>query len=303
MIMKRTTLLLASLLLVSTSWMRADTITFSPGEGEFEHGDDPAIPRRTMRVLYHAPAEIGPETRVWFIIHGANRNPDSYRAGWAPHVRGDNVLAIFPEFSQENFPGAATFNNGHVRSRDGEIRPRETWTYSVIERIFDRLKTQGGVEAEHYLIYGHSAGSQFVHRMMFFLPETRAKGAFMANAGWYTMPVRDLDFPFGLRGMEISDERLAAVLGMPSMVLLGDQDTDEDHPQLSRSDGAMAQGTQRFARGQRFFETAQDAAKQLEAPLGWSMQIVEGVAHSNNGMAPAAARAMRDLEKGPAVGK
>lgn len=284
---------LVATLLACVLSANAASLQLSQGSGEFEITGDPAVPEgRLMRVLYHAPSKIDAETRVWFVIHGANRNPDSYRNGWTDHVKDDNVLLLLPEFTRENFPGASSFNLGNVRQGNGQ-RPEAQWSFSTIERVFDHVRDNAGVEAEDYLIYGHSAGSQFTHRMLLFRPETRARAAFVANAGWYTMPDRSIDFPFGLGGVQVTDERLRQVLAMPVVVLLGDQDTDAEHQQLSQTEGAMAQGPHRFARGHSFFEAAQARAEQMNVPFGWSLEIVEGVAHSNKGMAVAAARAMR----------
>jgi hypothetical protein len=52
----------------------------------------------------------------------------------------------------------------------------------------------------------------------------------------------------------------------------------------------MRQGPYRFARGQRYFETAQREAMRLNAPFKWRLAIAPGVAHSGENMAPFAVR-------------
>jgi pimeloyl-ACP methyl ester carboxylesterase len=253
-----------------------------------------------MNVFYHAPAEVTSETDVWFVIHGAGRNGAGYRDAWIEHVQDDNVLLLVPEFSRDDFPGSRSYNLGDVRDADGGFRSEEEWTFSVVERLFDHVRAKLGLEVTGYLIYGHSAGSQFVHRMILLRSGTRARAVYLANAGWYTLPNRAVEFPFGLGGTPVTDERLREVFQLPVVVLLGDQDTDPEHRQLSRTEGAMAQGPHRFARGRHFFETAREAAEALEVPFEWSMEVVEGVAHSNAGMARAAARRMRQQERSQA---
>jgi pimeloyl-ACP methyl ester carboxylesterase len=286
-----------ALLLTFAATAQAAALQLSPGAGVFEYSSNEALPDLRMRVFYHAPASIGPETPIWFVIHGANRNASSYRDGWIDHIKDENVLVLLPEFSQENFPGTQPFNLGNVRDAKGEIRPEPQWTYSIVERLFDHVREKAGIETDGYLIYGHSAGSQFVHRMLFLRSQTRAKLAVVANAGWYTMPQGEIEFPYGLGGIPVTEERLKSVFQTPVVVLLGDLDTDEEHHQLRRTPSAMTQGPHRFSRGQTFFKVAQQRATELDAPFAWSLQVVEGVAHSNAGMARAAAQVMRDFGK------
>ena len=51
----------------------------------------------------------------------------------------------------------------------------------------------------------------------------------------------------------------------------------------------MAQGRHRFERGVRFFETAGNVAKSLQAPFRWRLETVPGTAHNKLGMSEAAA--------------
>ncbi|MEX2381295.1 MAG: hypothetical protein WD490_02840 [Opitutales bacterium] len=282
------------MLLVLVATAQAGELDLTPGAGVFEYTGDETHPEPRMRVFYHAPADLSPETPIWFVIHGAGRNAAGYRDSWIAPIEDDDVLLLVPEFTKKRFPKSKNFNLGNIEDENGEIRPEAAWTYSIVERLFDRVRADLDLEATDYLIYGHSAGSQFVHRMLLFRSETRAKGVVLANAGWYTMPRSDIDFPYGLGRMSVDEKKLAEVFSLPVVVLLGDQDTDVDHPQLLRTAGALAQGPHRFARGQKFFETAKAEAAGLGIPFAWSLKIVEGVAHSNSGMAGAAAGLLRN---------
>lgn len=85
---------------------------------------------------------------------------------------------------------------------------------------------------------------------------------------------------------------LKAALARPLTVLLGEADTDTQHPELRRTPQAMAQGPYRLARGQAFFAAGREAAARLGVEFGWQLGTVPGVAHSNAGMAPRAAQAL-----------
>ena len=80
-----------------------------------------------------------------------------------------------------------------------------------------------------------------------------------------------------------------AALARPVTILLGEEDRDPHHPQLRRDAGSDAQGTNRFDRGRAFFAEAGAAARRLGLPFAWRLATVPGVAHSNAGMAVAAA--------------
>ncbi len=69
------------------------------------------------------------------------------------------------------------------------------------------------------------------------------------------------------------------------MILLGDQDTDPDHSSLNRSEGAMRQGPHRFSRGKSFYKSAKAVAEENGWEFGWTLRVIKGVAHSNDGMA------------------
>ena len=88
-----------------------------------------------------------------------------------------------------------TYILGNVYDDDGRRKVQEEWSFGVIERVFDCVKNALGLNAESYGFYGHSAGSQFVHRFLYFMPENRAHLIVAANAGWYTMPTFEQVFP------------------------------------------------------------------------------------------------------------
>ena len=58
----------------------------------------------------------------------------------------------------------------------------------AIEHLFDYIRTKSGATRNTYLLDGHSAGAQFVHRIVTLLPDARYSRAVAANAGLYIMP-------------------------------------------------------------------------------------------------------------------
>jgi len=50
-----------------------------------------------------------------------------------------------------------------------------------------------------FSMFGHSAGAQFVHRYITFMPQGHLRAAVAANSGWYTLPDQTLKLPYGLK--------------------------------------------------------------------------------------------------------
>ncbi len=261
-------------------------MALAPGAGSFMFRDWAGTP---LRVFYYVPDRVTADTRILFVMHGMGRNADGYRNDWLPFARDGKFILLTPEFSKADFPGAETYNLGHMTDATGKRRPREKWSFSAIEPLFDHVRQATGSRVPDYAIYGHSAGAQFAHRFLNFVPNARFSHMIVANAGWYTRLDRNIAFPYGLKGTPVTRARLASALGRKVTVLLGTADIDPNHHQLSRTSGAMAQGPHRMARGQTFHAHAQAAAATLRTPFNWRIAYAPGIAHSNKGMSAAAA--------------
>jgi len=252
---------------------------------------------RPLPVWTYIPSDYNENTRILFVMHGNGRNAKSYRDAWIDHAEKYSFLLVVPEFSREQFPKASNYNMGNMFKMDANENiisknSKNLWSFSLIEPIFDFVKKRTRNKSHGYFIYGHSAGSQFVHRFMFFIPESRVEKAVFANAGWYTMPDFNTEFPYGLKKTSCTLDHLKDVFSKKVIVLLGDKDTDPDHPQLRKTPQAMAQGKNRFERGHTFFKKCRDLADSSGFVFNWVLDIVPGAEHSNKQMAPAAAKVL-----------
>jgi hypothetical protein len=259
--------------------------SIAPGRsGSFRFDGYGPLADRPLTVWYDAPADLS-SARVLIVMHGQSRTGQDYRDSWIPHARAKGALLIVPEFSEAFYPGSDAYNLG-----DMERQPESRWSFSVIEPLFDHVRADTGNRSDGYLLYGHSAGAQFVHRFLLFKPQNRVTRAVAANAGWYTTPELAVDFPYGMRGSPSSEAGLRGALATPLTVLLGENDTDPNDPDLRHTAGADRQGPHRFARGHFFFAAGGSTARALGAPFAWTLATVPGATHSNGEMAPAAAR-------------
>jgi len=85
-------------------------------------------------------------------------------------------------------------------------------------------------------------------------------------------------------------------LAKPLTILLGDQDLGPRTKPLSNGPEARAQGPNVFTRGLRFHASGVSAAVAAEVPLGWRLEVVHDVGHSNTRMAPHAVRFLFDAQ-------
>jgi poly(3-hydroxybutyrate) depolymerase len=265
---------------------RADA-QVGPGSGSFAFPFLAAGKAREIVVWYHRPAAAQADAPVVFVMHGTGRTARNYRKYWIAFAEAQRFVLLVPEFSREQFP--RDYNLERMTLPDGSRLPQSQWPYAAIEHIFDAVREANGLHARTYDIYGHSAGGQFVHRLVLLMPEARFRVAVAANSGWYTMPDPGIAYPYGLSGTDVGRAQLAQALQRKLVVLLGDQDIDPNHPQLRRTPEAAAQGEHRHQRGRAFFAQAQRSARELRVDLAWELHVAPGVAHSNARMAPHAA--------------
>lgn len=240
-----------------------------------------------LRVWTYRPDDLRPDDRIVIVMHGVQRNGRTYRDSWIRHAREQRVLVLVPEMSKKQFPGSAGYNLGNMVDRSGKSLPREQWAWGVIEKVFDAAKAATGSKRDTYVLYGHSAGAQFVHRMVMFADRPRFEIAIAANAGWYTVPTAEVPFPYGFGGA-VAPVSLQQAFERKLVVLLGSADDDPEDKVLRRSGPAMKQGATRIERGNHFLELASSEAKRHGAAYAWQLEIIPGVKHSNRGMSAAA---------------
>ena len=246
-------------------------------------------------VVFYVKADSYDEaTPPVLVLHGMNRNPWDYRDGWIDLAREHSLFVVVPYFREAEYPGTVGYNLGNVfRSETDLTRNVESlWSYHLPEIVHEELKARGETTARGYFAFGHSAGSQFLHRKAAFVPNPRLLLAGAAHAGWYPLPDLEAAWPYGYGGTGLTEGALPPYLASNLYILLGDRDTDPQDRSLRRAPEAMRQGKHRLERGWYFYNSAQETARELGVPFNWRIAEVPGVGHDNAGMAPAAARIM-----------
>ncbi len=257
----------------------------APGKGHFRFHDHAVNRGNTINVYTYRPADFHFDSPILFVMHGTGRNADGYRDQWAEIAGRRGVFIVAPEFDKEQYPEPNSYHLGNVTSKWGIPQPTPEWSFVMIERLFDYVRGKTGSSTDRYLLYGHSAGGQFVHRFVLWMPKARCAMAIAANAGWYTFPDPDIAYPQGLRFVGPATDELKLALSRRLVVMAGLEDDDPNHPQLRRDPQVMFEGRTRLERARNFYARGQRTAARLGCKFGWTLVEVPQVAHSNGGMA------------------
>lgn len=269
---------------------QARKVLTTTGSGRLEIN---SLQGKPLTVHVFRPSQFDSTTgRIWFVMHGTSRDAERYLQTAAPVAERYQVLVVALEFSRNAYPNGDAYTlglvtQGRVDARaadEGRWRSPLQTPYVEVERTFSAIKEALQSQQPGYYLFGHSAGAQFVHRLLTFVRCPRVLSAVAANAGWYTLPTIDKKwppFPYSLRGAAREFQDPGQVLAAPLTLLLGTLDTrtKEEDPHLRASAGAMAQGSDRLQRGITYYEVGLQAARNKNMPLAWKLQWVPGAGH------------------------
>ncbi|WP_422104039.1 hypothetical protein [Winogradskyella sp.] len=237
--------------------------------------------RKSIKVWTYKPESWKDQDKIVFVMHGGGRNADDYLDAWVELAKNNNLLIIAPEF-ENKFSKYTTndYQEGNLFTFFGTKNPESEWAYTVVENIFDYIKSVNDITNSHYDIFGHSAGGQFVHRMIMIRPESRIGTAIAANAGFYSLPDKNLAFPYGLKKTDIKlDNEIQTAYKKRLIILLGEQDNDPSLGTFRTTELAMQQGAHRLERGTNFFNTNKKLSEQNEWSFNWKIDTVKNVGH------------------------
>ena len=220
-------------------------------------------------------------------MHGASRNAEGARNAWIATAEEHGLIIIAPRLPDSLYPGD-TYNLGGMLAGD-HITPSSSWAFPIVERVFDYVVAATGSSQTTYVLYGHSAGAQFVERFAMFWPSDRISRFIAAGAGWHTMLDETIEFPYGLQGGPTSVAQARAALSADLVLLFGELDSDPAAHDLRQSTLARAQGSNRLERGAAFHEHAASVASSLGVPFRWRYSVVAGADHDNRSMVAVAA--------------
>ena len=251
---------------------------------------------RTINVYYHIPDGDIKSMPILMSFHGGSRNADDYRDYWTDMANNSNFMIFAPEFQSGDF-SSDEYNLGNVfddgdNPSAGTYNQQEEWTFSILDLLFEYIKTEVNGTQETYNGWGHSAGSQFLHRFVLFMPESKLNIAVCSNAGWYTVPESEINFPYGLNQSQLDTNKLNLAFSKKLYVHLAEDDTNPNSSSLRHNEIVDdQQGLHRRARGRYFYATSEDTANQNQTEFNWiKTDEVPNVSHQGMLMAQDAVR-------------
>ena len=269
----------------------------APGKSHFEFRDWGG---QSLRVFTSVPKKVTADTPVLFVMTGRRRNAGDYRDQWHKLAQEHGFIVLAPEFPERKYPGEISYDMGNVfrfpeRFKVPALKslkavPQEQWAFSALEPLFDHARKTLGLKVRGYSLYGHSSGAGFVHRYLYYQPRARVERAVAANGAWYLLPSPGLEYPYGLRGANISKQQLKKAFSRELLIMIAQEDLGPRRQYFANTAQAKAQGPHVVSRGMNFLLLAATAAHGLKMPLNWKIESVPNVGHSNKAMAPHAVR-------------
>ena len=224
------------------------------------------------------------ENAILLLFHGKGRKADTMleSARWIADRTGINLAA--PLLTQENFPNWRYHRAGTFR--DGRLLPREDWTMPLVSGLVDWSREALNAPKARIYFYGHSAGGQFLSRVMAYgTKRFAARRIVIANPSIYVSPSLEEPVPYGFGGgfeAVRGEKMLKSYLRRPLTIYVGADDTAAKH--LVKNAPAERQGAHRLARAQNVYKMGRRFARDRGWDFNWQFVIADGVGHSSQEM-------------------
>lgn len=255
-------------------------------------------------------------TRALILVHGRLRNAQTYLQSGidaAEHASvSANTLVIAPQFlnasdiKRNHLDGQVLRWNGNDwMAGEPSTGPGQISSYGALDQIIKHLGNRTLFPAlKEIVVAGHSGGGQVVQRFALTghdHPTLKNEGIrlryVVANPSSYAYFSRQRpvqfdtascpgfnDWKYGLQHLpayakgQSAEQLEQAYVSRDITYLLGQQDTDPNHPALDKSCEAETQGAYRLMRGHNYF----DYLKHRHPQLSQTLVEVPGVGHNGD---------------------
>lgn len=254
---------------------------------EFVFNGYEPLQAKPINVFYYIPLGGDMATMpILFIFPGESRDADTHLELFTSWAAQNKVMLFALSFPTTYYSSTTEYILGGMNTRQSAegLLPRSQWNFNYVETLFDEIRLFTHSTRTTYDMWGHSAGAQYVHRYVTFMPNARVDRAVVCNSGWFTVADINKTFPYGLSPVEgVSASYQQILFARKMFVYVGSNDTSTEG--LNTNPGSVEQGNNRKERGTYYYNRSQELAQQLGFQFNWRFGQVTGVAHEAGGMA------------------
>lgn len=235
------------------------------------------VKRRTagdagLSYYFYQARRPDPQLPLLVAVHGIQRLAREQAVLFAPLVESLGGMLVAPLFERERFADFQRLGRLHKGERAD----------LALKRILEDVADFTGSDTRRVVLFGYSGGGQFAHRFAMAHPRQVLRMA-VAAPGWFTFPKTRLTFPYGTGATPDLPDLIfdaARFLEIPTLVLVGDRDTERDDAFNQRRKLDRRQGRNRVERGQQWVAamTAEAARYGYETP--YTFRTVPNCGHS-----------------------
>ena len=233
-----------------------------------------------INIFYSTPELINEKTKIIFLIHGDSRDAKKSINDWLQIARDRNVVLVAPKFSDDFY---LEYSYLMISNEKGRLLNNKSMHLdNSLGILFDFFRSKLKLSTLSYRLYGYSKGSEFVQRYLLFSNDTRVDKVAMANSGFYTFVDDQIDFPFGTKNMNLSNQRIEWFMRLKGGVFLSDNNIKKMDRTLIKTRKAKKQGKNRLDRGTNFFNDMTRLGVERNLPFRWRYQLVPNGIQARN---------------------
>lgn len=210
-------------------------------------------------------------------LHGISRDVEETFDAFRPAANEAGRVLIAPEYSEKSW---------RVFQR---ITDKARPDVALLE-LLTMLRDADVIDRRPLDVFGFSGGAQLAHRWAMLYPHMIAS-LHISSAGWYTLPLADVPYPYGLKRPDDAEKNLEwpkrmtrgleAFLRLPISIYVGSEDHGENEPSLRRNPVLdTAQGCERRMRARKYHDALLAAAKARNIEPVLQFHELPGCGHS-----------------------
>ncbi len=252
-----------------------------------------------MNIFTYIPEGNISEMKIVFVMSGCMRDALNYLKIWIKPANENKYIIIAPEFDKSHY-SIADHEYGNLIDieydyssqdiytpkmiYDENIKNESDWIFSNIDEIYLEFIKEYKIENKGYIIFGHSSGSQFVHRFLMLGNSKYCEKYLCANAGLYTFFDTTKNYPYGIKNLTEFKERIDNSLKKKVYILVGEQDVKTKY--LNSLPMDIEEGKTRYERATNYFNSAINYAKENNIKTNWKFISMPNVRHNSKEVVP-----------------